>query len=26
MTKEQEQELNDVAWDFYLEKITKGNG
>lgn len=26
MTKKQEQELNDVAWDFYLEKITKGNG
>jgi len=26
MTKEQEQNLNDVAWDFYLEKITKGHG
>ena len=26
MTKEQEQKLTDVAWDFYLEKITKGHG
>jgi len=26
MTKEQEQELNNVAWDFYLEKLTKGHG
>ena len=26
MTKEQEQELNNVAWDLYLEKLTKGHG
>lgn len=26
MTKEQEQKLNDIAWDFYLEKLTKGHG